>query len=67
MCESKSQTWRPYAVQRETDFMLKRVVVLRLHDTAARFRTRMKFSLRYSDRGEPVMTRSGMTFSGGIM
>ena len=46
----------------------KRVVVLRLHDTVARSRTGMKFSLRDNNRSELApLIRSGMTFSGGIM
>ena len=40
------------SVYRETDFIPKRVVVLRLHDTVARFLTGMKFWPRYSNRGE---------------
>ena len=39
-------------VYRQTDFTPKRVNVSRLHDTAARFRTRVKFSTRYKNRGE---------------
>ena len=35
----------------ESDFIPKRVVVLRLHDTVRRFRTGMKFSPRYGNRG----------------
>ena len=42
----------PVPVYRQTDFTPKRVVVSRLHDTAARFRTRVKFSPRYKNRGE---------------
>ena len=34
------------------DFTPKRVVVARLHDTAVRFCTRVKFSPRYKNRGE---------------
>ena len=34
------------------DFTPKRVVVSRLHDTAARFHTGVKFSPRYENRGE---------------
>ena len=48
----------PIPVHRQTDFTLKRVVFSRLHDTAARFRTRVKFW---------GVTRAGMTFCGGIM
>ena len=36
----------------QTDFTPKRVVVSRLHDTVARFRTGVKFSPRYNNRGE---------------
>ena len=39
----------PIPVHRQTDFTLKRVVVLRLHDTIARFRTGVKFSPRYNN------------------
>ena len=42
----------PIPVYRQTDFTLKQVVVLRLHDTVARFRTRVKFS--------PLYTRTGV-------
>ena len=42
----------PVPVYRQTDFTPKRVVVSRLHDTVARFRTRVKFSPRYENRGE---------------
>ena len=42
----------PVPVYRQTDFTPKRVVVSRLHDTAARFRTEVKFSPRYKNRGE---------------
>ena len=40
----------PVPVHRQTDFPPKRVVVSRLHDTVARFRTRVKFSPRYNNR-----------------
>ena len=36
----------------QTDFIPKRVVVSRLHDTVARFRTGVKFSLRCNNRAE---------------
>jgi len=39
-------------VYRQTDFASKRVVVSRLHDTAERFRTGVKFSPLYKNRGE---------------
>ena len=42
----------PVPVYRQTDFTPKRVVVSRLHDTVARFRTRVKFSPQYENRGE---------------
>ena len=42
----------PVPVYRQTDFTPKRVVVSRLHDTAARFHTGVKFSPRYKNRGE---------------
>ena len=42
----------PVPVYRQTDFTPKRVAVSRLHDTAARFRTKVKFSTRYKNRGE---------------
>ena len=37
---------------RESDFMLERTAVPRLHDIGMSFRTGMKISLRYSYRGE---------------
>ena len=42
----------PVPVYWQTDFTLKRVVVLHLHDTVVRFRTSMKFSPWYENRGE---------------
>ena len=42
----------PVPVHWQTDFTPKRVVVSRLHDTVARFRTGVKFSPRYNNRGE---------------
>ena len=42
----------PVPVYQQTDFTPKRVVVSRLHDTAARFRTGVKFSPWYKNRGE---------------
>ena len=42
----------PVPVYRQTDFTPKRVVVSRLHDTVARFRTGVKFSPRYKNQGE---------------
>ena len=42
----------PVPVYRQTDFTPKRVDVSRLHDTVARFRTAVKFSPRYKNRGE---------------
>ena len=41
----------PIPVYRQTDFTPKRVVVSRLHDTVVRFRTGVKFSSRYNNRG----------------
>ena len=42
----------PVPVYQQTDFTPKRVVVSCLHDTVARFRTGVKFSPRYKNRGE---------------
>ena len=42
----------PVPVFWQTDFTPKRVVVSRLHDTVARFRTGVKFSPRCKNRGE---------------
>ena len=42
----------PLPVYRQTDFTPKWVVVSRLHDTVARFRTGVKFSPRCENRGE---------------
>ena len=42
----------PFPVYRQTDFTQKRVVVSRLHDTVARFRTEVKFSPRHDNRDE---------------
>ena len=42
----------PVPVYRQTDFTPKRVVVSCLHGTVARFRTGVKFSPRYKNRGE---------------
>ena len=42
----------PVPDYRQTDFTPKRVVVSRLHDTVGRFRTGLKFSARYKNRGE---------------
>ena len=42
----------PVPVYQQTDFTLKCVVVSRLHDTVARFRTGVKFLPRYNNRGE---------------
>ena len=43
---------QPVPVYRQTDFTPKWVVVSRLHDTVARFRTGVKFSPRCENRGE---------------
>ena len=54
-CDSKSDTLRMrYPFQ--TDFTPKRVVVSRLHDTVARFRTGVRFSPRYNNRDELTPT-----------
>ena len=42
----------PVPVYQQTDFPPKWVVLSRLHDTAARFRTGVKFSPRYKNQGE---------------
>ena len=42
----------PVPAYRQTDFTPKRVVVSSLHDTVARFRTWVTFSLRYNNRGD---------------
>ena len=42
----------PVPVYRQTDFTSKRVVVLRLQDTIARFCTGVKFLPWYENRGE---------------
>jgi len=42
----------PVPVYRQTDFTPKWVVVSRLHDTVARFRTGVEFSPRCENRGE---------------
>ena len=42
----------PVPGHRQTEFKPKRVIVSRLHDTVARFHTRVKFSPRYNNRGE---------------
>ena len=42
----------PVPVYGQTDFTPKSVVVSRLHDTVARFRTGVRFSHRYNNRGE---------------
>ena len=42
----------PVPVYWQTDFIPKWVVVSLLHDTVARFRTGVKFSPRYKNRGE---------------
>ena len=62
----------PVPVYRQTDFTPKRVVVSRLHDTVARFRTwvsGVEFLPRYNNPGwtQAGVTRAGMTFCGGIM
>ena len=42
----------PVPVHQQTAITPKWVVVSRLHDTVAKFRTGVKFSLRYDKRGE---------------
>ena len=42
----------PVPVYLQTGFIPKRVVVSPLHDTIKKFRTGVKFSLRYNNRGE---------------
>ena len=42
----------PVPVYQQTDFTPKRVIVSRSHDTVARFRTEVKFSLQYNNRCE---------------
>ena len=42
----------PVPVYRQAAFTPKRVVVSRLHDTVARFRTGVRLSPRYNNRGE---------------
>ena len=42
----------PVPVYQQTNFTPKSVVVSRLHDTVARFRTGVKFSPRYNNRGD---------------
>ena len=42
----------PVPVYQQTDFTPKLVVVSRLHDTVTGFRTGVKFSPRYNNRGE---------------
>ena len=42
----------PVIVYRQTNFMPKRVIVLCLHDTVARYHTGVKFSPWYNDWGE---------------
>ena len=46
----------PVPVYGQTDFTPKRVVVSRLHDTVARFRTGVRFSPRYNNRDELTPT-----------
>ena len=42
----------PVPVYQQTDFTPKRVVISRLHDAVATFRTGVKLSPRYNNRGE---------------
>ena len=56
MCDSKSQTFHMrYPLQLvywQTDFTVKHVVALCLHDSVARFHTGVKFSPQYNNRGQ---------------
>ena len=55
-------------VYRQTNFTLKRVVVLRLHDTTASFCTGVKFLLvQEPEWAHARVTCAGITFCGGIM
>ena len=45
----------PVPVYRQTDFTPKWAVVSHLHDTVARFRTGVKFSPWYENRGELML------------
>ena len=57
----------PVPVYWQTDFTPKRVVVLRLHVTVARFRTGKKFLPQYQNQGELTPERlASITFCGGI-
>ena len=49
---SKTALAVPVPDSRESDLMLERTAVPRLHDIGMSFRTGMKISLRYSNRGE---------------
>ena len=42
----------PVSVYRQTNFTPKQVDISRLHDTVARFRTRVKFLPQNKDQGE---------------
>ena len=42
----------PIPVHRQTAFTPKLVVILHLHDTVAKFRIAVKFSLQYNNQGE---------------
>ena len=53
----------PVPVYGQTDFTPKPVVVSRLRETVESFRTRVRFSPRYNNRGE----HAGMAFCGGSM
>ena len=55
-------------VNRQTNFTLKRVVVLRLHDTTASFCTGVKFlPVQELEWAHARVTCAGITFCGGIM
>ena len=50
--KSKTAHALPVLDSQESDFMLERTAVPRLHDIGMSFRSGMKISLRYSNRGE---------------
>ena len=57
----------PIPVYQQTDFTPKHVVSWHLHDTIARFRTRVKFSPQQPGWTHTRVICPGMTFCGGIM
>lgn len=46
--------WDVYIMRNNTPGKISHRNVFRLHDTFARFRTGMKFSLRHRSQGEPL-------------